>query len=57
MRVAKLKPPRTSKTTKITVTPESNLEQQHADMKKYKGVSTTYDHARLKRQVLTRYSR
>lgn len=56
MRPAKLKPPSTKAPT-IAVTPESNLAQQHADMKKYKGKSTTYDHARPKRQVLTRYSR
>lgn len=32
-------------------------DKQHADMKKYRGKSTTYDHNRPKRQVVTRYSR
>jgi hypothetical protein len=36
---------------------DSPLAKQHADMKKYKGVSTTYDHNRPKRQVVTRYTR
>lgn len=36
---------------------ESHLTRQHEDMKKFKGKSTTYDHKRPKRQVVTRYSR
>jgi hypothetical protein len=36
---------------------DSHLAKQHADMKKYKGKSTTYDFRRPKRQVVTRYTR
>lgn len=36
---------------------QTRLERQHADMKKYKGVSTTYDFNRPKRQIVTRYTR
>lgn len=36
---------------------QSRLERQHADIKKYKGKSTTYDFNRPKRQVVTRYTR
>lgn len=35
----------------------THLAKQHADMKKYKGKSTTYDFNRPKRQVVTRYTR
>jgi len=36
---------------------DSHMARQREDFKKYSGKSTTYDHARPKRQVLTRYKR
>ena len=35
----------------------AEMQRQHDEMKRYKGKSTTYDHSRPKRQVVTRYSR
>lgn len=36
---------------------EAARERMNSQMKRYSGKSTTYDHKRPKRQVLTRYAR